>query len=342
MTAAVGIDIGTSNTKVVRVSDGVGEVVLSRPTPAGLDDLLALVVAGLRAATDAGPVAAVGIASMAESGYPLDADGRALTPLLSWRDARDDAEIRALAGRLGADALFAATGVRPGPKPSLAVWLWLRSRHPDTFAAMRRWAGVADAVHLALTGELRTDHTLAGRTLGYRLPAAGDPLAGCFDAALLAEAGLEPQQLPRVSLPGDPPAGVLPGTGTGLRTGTPVLVAGHDHQVAAWASGVRAVGQIADSVGTAEAMLHLVDGVPDRPAVRAQGMSVVRTVDGVTEALLAGTGSAGGLLQWLADRHTGGDVTLLLAGTEPSEPGLRGALAGPGRLLPYPAGRQCP
>lgn len=343
MAAAAGIDIGTSNTKVVRVENGVGTIMLNRPTPTGLDELLSVVAAGIRAVTAVGSVDAVGIASMAESGYPLDASGDALTPLLSWRDARDDSDIRTLADRLGADALFAATGVRPGPKPSLAVWLWLRSQQPDTFAGLRRWAGVADAVHQALTGELRTDHTLAGRTLAYRLPATEHPLARTFDPDLLAEAGLGPAQLPQVGLPGDLPARTqrAAANATGLRAGTPVVIAGHDHQVAAWASGVRDVGQVADSVGTAEAVLNLVGHVPDRPAVRAQGMSVVRTVDGLTEALLAGTGTAGGFLQWLADRHSGGDVGRLLAGTDPAEVDAA-LLAGDAWLLPYPAGRQCP
>ena len=341
MAAAVGIDIGTSNIKVVRVRQGVSTMLLNRPTPTRLDELLAVVFAGIGRATAEGPVDAVGIASMAESGYPLDADGRALTPLLSWQDARDDTEIRALAARLGVDTLFEATGARPGPKPSLAVWLWLRARQPGTFAAMHRWAGVADAVHLALTGELRTDHTLAGRTLAYRLPAAGEPLAGGFDPDLLAEAGLTPDRLPRVGLPGETPAQAAGVTaGLGLRPGTPVVVAGHDHQVAAWAAGVRTAGQVADSVGTAEALLNLVGRVPDRPAVRAQGMSVVRAIDGTTEALLAGTGTAGGFLQWLADRHTDGDVARLL-GTVGS-PTAMNALAEDSWLLPYPAGRQCP
>lgn len=342
MAAAVGIDIGTSNTKVVRVDRSVSTMVLNRPTPALLGDLLTVVHQGLRQAAAIGPVDAVGLASVAESGYPLDAEGRALTPLLSWQADRDDTEIRALAERLGADALFQGTGVRPGPKPSLAAWLWLRARHPGTFAAMHRWAGVADAVHLALTGELRTDHTLAGRTLAYRLPPAGEPLSHEFDAELAAEAGLTPDRLARVALPGDVPAGVQRTSAhTGLRVGTPVVVAGHDHQVAAWAAGVRGVGQVADSVGTAEALLNLVGQVPDRPAVRAQGMSVVRTVDGKTEALLAGTGTAGGFLQWLADRHTEGDVSRLLAGTDPAEVGDE-LLAGDSWVLPYPAGRQCP
>ncbi len=128
------------------------------------------------------------------------------------------------------------------------------------------------------------------------------------------------------------------GSGQRLAEGIPVVVAGHDHQVAAWAAGVRAVGQVADSVGTAEAILNLVGRVPDRRAVRAQGMSVVRAVDGVTEALLAGTGTAGGFLQWLADRHVAGDVDRLLAGVADDV----ATLAGASWLLPYPSGRQCP
>jgi sugar (pentulose or hexulose) kinase len=364
VTSAVGIDVGTTNTKVVLVSDGGESLLAAEPTPATLDDLIALVGRALRRAEAA--VAAIGIAAMAESGFVVDADGAAMTPLLSWRDERDEAEMQAFARRAGADALFEATGVRPGPKPPLALWLSLRRHQPGLFGARQRWAGVADAVALALTGRLLTDHTLAGRTMAYRLPPAGAPLARSFDPALLAEAGLRPHQLPSVALPGDDPARLTraAATWTGLTAGTPVWVAGHDHQVAAWGAGVRAPGEVADSVGTAEAVLHLVRGVPDRPAVRGQGMSVVRAVDGVTEALLAGSSFAGGFLQWLADRQTGGEVADLLGDLpdldDPTDSANRGLLsppqsvakpihsaeqspyARPGWLLPYPSGRQCP
>ncbi len=139
-TAAVGIDIGTSNTKVVRVARGAAVTLLDRPTLAGLEQLLEVVRAGLRSAAAAGPVDAVGIASVAESGYPLAADDRPLTLLLSWRDSRDDTEIRRW--RTGLAPTRAVRGDRRPPRAEAAAGRLarLRSRHPATFAGMHRWA----------------------------------------------------------------------------------------------------------------------------------------------------------------------------------------------------------
>src|SRR5699024_4632229 len=119
----------------------------------------------------------------------------------------------------GADALFAATGVRPSGKVPLATWAQLREEDPVRWAAMARWAGAADLVVLALTGRLATDHTLAGRTMAYRLPAPGDPVPEGFDAELLAAVGLRPEQLPEVVVPGEVAGRVPAGGAWGLRAG---------------------------------------------------------------------------------------------------------------------------
>lgn len=345
---ALGVDLGTTNTKVV-----LGPVVLSEPTPRSGAGLVGVVSGLVRSAIDAAATVpeAVGIASQAESLFALDGSGRDLAGMLSWADVRSDAAVTEFAEQVGGDALFAATGVRPGPKPWLAVWLGLRREGSPLRAPGVRWAGVADLVHLSLTGVLRTDHTLAGRTMAYRLPAPGAALGRGFDEDLLAEAGLVADQVPVVGLPGDALSVVTPeaARATGLRAGTPVLVAGHDHQVAAWAAGVRRVSAVADSVGTAEALLTLTSGVTDRSPVGRAGMSLVRAIDGSTEAVLAGSPSSGAFLQWLADRETGGDVGALLE-LGGSEPGAAGTLphpappdlAGPAFWLPYPRGRQCP
>ncbi len=330
MTLGLGIDIGTTNTKVV-----VGPVVVTRPTATDAARLVADVFAMIAEAVahSPSPPRAIGIASLAESGWPLDASGTALTPMISWTQDRSDQELRALVARTGWDALFTATGVRPGPKPPLAVWLGLRRSQPGLLQRMHRWAGAADLIHLALTGELVTDHTLAGRSLAYRLPEPGQPCPAGFDPDLLAEAGLRVGQLPRVYRPGDRLATVLAHLPL---AGTPVLVAGHDHQVGAWAAGVRYPGQVADSVGTAEAVLSLTEPVWDRAPIGHDGMSLTRSVDGYTEALVAGSPSAGAFLQQVADEQTDGDVGALLATLTETE------LASGSGLLPYPRGRQAP
>lgn len=334
----VGIDVGSTNTKVVAATAAQLVAVRSHPTPNQPDDLVATVFRMIRdvVAEAPSPPVAVGVSSMAETGWAIG-DSGPLTQLLRWDAARDPKPMAKLESRIGADQWFAATGVRPGPKPMLGALLDLRLNQPDTFKSMRRWSGVADGIHLALTGSLRTDHTLASRSLAYRLLPVGTDLERTFDAELLGLVGVEPGQLPTVGLPGDPLDRVSAeaSSATDLTAGTPVVVAGHDHQVAAWASGVRSPGDVANSVGTAEAVLALVSALDDRVPLRHQGMSLVRAIDGATEAVLAGTPSSGAFLQWLADLLTEGDVQVLLSDTH-------GELPSPGFWLPYPSGRQAP
>ncbi|WP_152192762.1 FGGY-family carbohydrate kinase [Georgenia satyanarayanai] len=337
---SLGLDIGTTNVKavVVDLHGGHATVVAqaSAPTPAGgvaLQRTVARLVAGV--GTD---VAAVGVASMAETGVPLDGDGVPVGDLVRWDPSRAQDHADDLAAALGAGALFAATGVRPSGKAPLATWAHLRAEEPDRWTVMARWAGAADLVTLALTGRLVTDHTLAGRTMAYRLPAPGAPVPQGFDAELLAAVGLRPAQLPDVAAPGEVAGRVRVGGVWGLRAGTPVVVAGHDHPVGAWAAGVRAPGGVADSVGTAESVVRVLPERPDPAAVAAAGMSLVRTVEGRHEALVAGSGTAGAALAWWAEQVGGFPALAPLLHDAASRP--RGA--GSPLLLPYLRGRQAP
>ncbi|MEV4351257.1 FGGY family carbohydrate kinase [Actinoplanes sp. NPDC049596] len=333
MALALGIDIGTTNTKVALVDVGEPEVraVASAPTPAPgelkgvLLELIGRVLAGAAAPE------AVGIASMAETGVPLNASQEPMSPWLRWDNGEAGAAADGLASRLGREQLIGATGVRPSAKVPLAKLAWLREHRPEVWRGMTAWAGVADLACLLLTGQLATDHTLAGRTMAYRL---ASPLPEAFDADLLAEVGLRPAQLPAVVPPGEIAGRVTDPdfAASGLRAGTPVVVAGHDHQVGAYACGVRSPGDVADSVGTAEAVMTVVSGHPDPVRVGRAGMSSVVTVGGRHRAILAGSAGAGATIAWWLTREpdTFGEVPAL--GDDPT-----GVL-----VLPYLTGRQTP
>ncbi|MCM3661980.1 FGGY family carbohydrate kinase [Georgenia satyanarayanai] len=337
---SLGLDVGTTNVKAVAVDITGGRATVvaqaSAPTPAGgvaLQRTVARLVGEVGA-----DVAAVGVASMAETGVPLDGDGVPLGDLVRWDPSGAQHHASVLATTYGAGALFAATGVRPSGKVPLAVWAQLRAEAPDRWAGMARWAGAADLVVLALTGRLATDHTLAGRTMAYRLPAPGEPVPEGFDVGLLSAVGLRPEQLPAVVTPGEVAGRVRAGGTWGLRAGTPVVVAGHDHPVGAWAAGVRAPGDVADSVGTAESVVRVLTSRPDPVAVATAGMSLVRTVEGRHEALVAGSATAGGVLAWWAERVGGFPALASLLDDAVSRP----RSAGSPLLLPYLRGRQAP
>ncbi|MBO1752666.1 carbohydrate kinase [Actinotalea sp. BY-33] len=364
---ALGIDVGTSRTKVVLTAwgpeGGTDLATVAGRTPSDAVGLVDRAVELTREVLGRASVRpdAVGVTSMAETGVPLAADGAPLTALLGWDGRRAVAEARDLSEAHGYLELFRATGVRPSAKVPLATMEWLRRHEPAVAAQMAWWAGAADLVVLALTGELVTDHTLAGRTMAYRRPAPGEGLAETFDADLLALVGLRPATLPRVVDPsavagrsgwgGARPAGRPDDgparrwraagqafTAAGVPVGTPVVLAGHDHAVGTWASGVRLPGDRADSIGTTEAVLtvrgaHRPGTADGEDRIALAGMSLVRTVSGRHEAVLAGSSSAGAVLTWLADRGVGG------AGA--AWPEVSTDRSGP-VVLPYLSGRQTP
>ncbi|SFB33078.1 gluconokinase/xylulokinase [Cellulomonas marina] len=361
--------MGTTNTKAVLVAvtddapdDGTASgapapgrrvVVLagaaaSTPDPAGLAATLRDLVDRVLDAAEVpeGPLRGrradpdvVGIASMAETGVPLDADDRPVGGWVRWDGHRAGAAapVGGLALRVGAPALAAATGVRLAAKVPLVALERLRAQDPARWAALHRWSGVADLVALLLTGALVTDHTLAGRTGAYLLPGADHVLPAGFDAALLAEVGLRPEALPRVARPGEVAGTVRTGGPVPrLRAGTPVVVAGHDHPVGAWGAGVRTPGTTADSLGTAEALCAVLAAPVDPLAAAAAGMSAVRTVEGLP-GLVAGA-AGGAVVRWWAQER---GVDLRTSGVAAASDG------GPARpvdavVLPYPAGRQGP
>ncbi|WP_186317657.1 L-fuculokinase [Curtobacterium sp. 9128] len=338
----VGVDIGTTNTKVALVDDrGALLRTTSFPTPDVLPTLLAAVDRAMRPLVDglARPPRALGIASMAETGTGLDARGDPVLPLVRWDRRRRDLERGGgdpLVHGLGTDELHRATGLAPTAKAPLAMWSRLRVEHPEAWRRMQRWVGVADALVRHLTGEAVTDHTLALRTMAVRLPPAHTPTPRTWDVDLLAAVGLAPDHLARIAGPDDPAVSIdaTAAARCGLATGTPVVVAGHDHVVATWAAGVRGPGRAVVSVGTSEALVRCSgpDAV-DRERVLGTGMSIGRSVDGDRETLLAGAPSAGAMASWLAE-VTGEDGRSLLAAPACSADGVL--------VAPYPDGRQTP
>jgi xylulokinase len=299
-TLLAGLDVGTTHTKAgVYRTDGTPVAqrhAVTPPDAGALSDTALRLLAECVSAAAAAPVA-LGVASMAETGVPLDAHGTPVGDLLHWRDRQARPQAARLVRDVGPVPFFASTGLQPSPKLPLSRWLWLREHDPDRLARMSCWVSVADLVVATLTGTPATNPTLAARTGAF------DIHAMAFVPELLDLAGLRSDQMPPV-LAADQIAGkVTPAAAgrTGLLAGTPVIVAGHDHLAAAWAAGVRAPGQTADSMGTAEAVVTPVTAVPSPPAMPT-GVSVGPFLDGRSYCLISGLSSSGGLVDWLLDR----------------------------------------
>jgi sugar (pentulose or hexulose) kinase len=260
----VGIDVGTTVTKaaVVGAGDGVELAHGAAPTPwttvpTGAELAPALLLDAAVAATAAalanapeGPVTAVGVTSMAETGVLLDGHGRPLAPAIAWHDARGEAEAARLAADLGAEPFTARTGLPVRPLWSVAKYAWLRANHPEVAAAVR-WLGVAEWVVHGLGGEQVAELSLASRTGLLDL----ERRAWWEEARAWAEA---PPGLFAGLVQAGTPAGRADGARLPRLAGATLTVAGHDHLSASVGAGATRPGDLFDSCGTAEALIRAV------------------------------------------------------------------------------------
>jgi sugar (pentulose or hexulose) kinase len=166
------------------------------------------------------------------------------------------------------------------------------------------WLSVADYVVWRLTGERVTDPTLAARTYAFDLG------SGSWDEEWLDRFGFDAGLFPEV-LPSGAPAGTVTTEAaekTGLSTHTTASVAGHDHICALLGAGIVAPGHVLDSMGTAEAVLGVLDQLELGPNAVASGLAIApHVVDGLF-CWLGGAPSAGASVEWLRELLDGGII----------------------------------
>jgi sugar (pentulose or hexulose) kinase len=278
----VGLDVGTTASKaVVFTLDGQALAEGRAATPwqatasgAELDprQLLGAVLRALGDALDAapaGPVAAVGVASIGESGVLTGPHGEPVAPVIAWHDTRDERQVRELAADLGATEFAARTGLPLRGQWSITKYRWLARNLPATKAATRRFS-VAEWVVRELGGEEASEQSLASRT-------------GWLDLArrqwwpeALDWSGLAPALLPDLTVAGHPLGRVTAVNAPARLAGAVLTVAGQDHQAAAVGAGAAGPGDLLDSCGTAEALIRTAR--PDLPAAAVREL----TAAGVT------------------------------------------------------------
>jgi sugar (pentulose or hexulose) kinase len=260
MTAILGLDVGTSAIKAAVFDVDGHDVAHGREatpwrrvdTGAELDPeaLLASTITAARTAlTAAGAdrVAAVGVASMGETGVLLDRAGRPLVPSIAWHDRRGAGEAHALAAQLGDEEFAARVGLPVSAVPTLVKYRWMRDNWPATTRGVR-WLNLAEWIVLALGGDPKAELSLASRTGFYDLHDRR-PWRDALDWAG-APVDLVPEPVAAGTRMGRIESGL-----DGAR-GAVLTVGGHDHLAAAVGAGAVADGDVLDSCGTAEAFVQ--------------------------------------------------------------------------------------
>lgn len=294
----LGLDVGTSRIKALVLDRQGGEVAsVSATTPfSAPSDFTEMPVPALHAAVAEvlghladvlERVEAVAIAGLAESGAALDVRGRPLAPVIAWHDPRGAEVVDRLHERFG-DQLDLAIGQRLRTVSSVAKLGWLIDHG---IGGIDAWLGVPELLVHRFSGEYATDHSLAART-------------GCYDVGesrwmdeVASAAGFASSVLPRVE-----PAGTLLGrvsaegsAWSGIRSGVPVALAGHDHLAGIVGCGAGSP-DLVNSVGTAETVVGRSETLPDVARALDLRAAVTLQPDGRGWAVLASAARAGRVL----------------------------------------------
>ena len=310
----VGIDIGTTNTKVVFI-DSRGRPVnqasrgypLRTPSPGFAEqDPDEIVEAVLGAFADAvsgfdwsASIEGVAFSSAMHGVLLLDEKRRPLTPLITWADSRSEAVAQRIRSTEEGYNIYRTTGTPIHAMTPLCKLVWFREHEPALFSQTAHIVSIKEYVCLKLFGELSIDHSIASAT-------------GMFDienrlwhAPALELAGISSEQLSAPVPTGHRLPQLLPDVAQRLNLSEeiPFYIGASDGCLANLGVGAMQPGQAALTVGTSGALRV---ALPD-PATDPKSRLFTYILDDSTYITGGAINSGGILVQWFRERFAGSD-----------------------------------
>jgi sugar (pentulose or hexulose) kinase len=248
---------------------------------------------------DPDSIETIGITGMAETGLLIDKETGSLNyPFIPWFDTFAKSKIKSISNSIEPVEHFKKTGMRLSYKCAFTKLLWLKDEEKSILDG-DVWMGVADYVAYRLTGSIKTDYSLAGRTCAFSIRQKK------WDNNFLTEHGLDVSIFPEAQSSGGV-VGVLREEGAdeiGLPHGIPVCISGHDHVCAAF--GVRIAMNdissefIVDSIGTAEALTGSIEDRNLGDKHYASGFAFGCDVMPRHLYWMGGLSESGGSIEWI-------------------------------------------
>ena len=342
----LGIDLGTSELKVVLVDAGQRliatarrELSIQRPQPQWSEQdpsawwqavEAAMAELRRRAPSELAEVAAIGLSGQMHGAVLLDDRGRVLRPAILWNDVRSGAECAELERR--APDLRRITGNLAMPGFTAPKLLWVARHEPEIFRATAKVLLPKDYLRRRLTGDDISEMSDASGTLWL------DVGRRDWSDTMLEACGLARRHMPRL-VEGREPAGTLPAAlarAWGLGDGVRVAGGGGDNATTAVGIGAVRDGQAFLSLGTSGVLFVATAAFRPNPA---QGVhAFCHALPGQWNQMAVML-SAAGCLRWVTKLLGAADEAALLAEVEAlsAEARRRAPL-----FLPYLSGERTP
>ena len=353
MTCLLGVDLGTTNVKLLAVSPHDWKILAhaSEPLPTlspqpgnaeqdpelvwrAVQQTLTEVVISVRKqqVTIDGVCFSAGMHSL----LAVDAGGKPLTNALLWSDNRAESQADDLHGdqaSLGND-IYAHTGTPIHPMIPLCKLAWFRASQPDLLTKAVKWISLKEYVWWKLTGRYDIDYSMATAT------GLLDEQSRTWYQPALDYAGIRLEQLSDLQLPtfmvhyNAERAGAEK---TALPTGVRLYPGASDGGLANLGAGCIGPGITTITIGTSGAVRRTVN----QPLRDPNGRLFCYFLDerNKTPYYVVGgpTNNGANVLQWLAEKLTQQETDAVLAQAETVSAGADGLL-----FLPYLHGERAP
>ena len=344
----LGIDIGTSGTKVLLINEAgaaVGshgvEYPLSTPRPMWAEQDPQLwwnaateCVRALFAKTGADPnsVRGIGLSGQMHGSVFLDSSDRVLRPAILWCDQRTQAECDWITSEAGGPARLAKLIANPVLTGfTVPKIVWLRNHEPEAYAEVAKVLLPKDYVRFHLTGAHFTEVSDASGTALF------DVANRRWSDEMLAAAGVPRSFMPECA-ESQEVTGTLTsqaGAALGLPAGIPVVGGGGDQAAGAVGCGIVEPGIVSSTIGTSGVVFAYSDKPASDPQMRIH--TFCHAVPGKWHVMGVQM-SSGGSLRWLRDTlYPGAAYDEITADAAKIPAGSEGLI-----FLPYLTGERAP
>jgi len=248
-------------------------------------------------------ISAITTTTFGVNGAPVDRNGKLLYPVISWQCQRTVPIMDTIDKYISMHRLFEISGVNKYSFNTINTLLWLKENRPHCIDNMEGFLFMPSLFIHKLTGQLVNDATMAGTSM------LTDMKTRSFSDEILAAIGI-PNRFFKTEEAGKLVGELLnkPASELGLLSGLPVVVGGHDTQLALIGSGVGENEAVLSS-GTWEILMTRTRNVDLNKSIFSAGLT--NELDAVPG--LYNTGIqwlASGVLEWIKNLFYSKELTL--------------------------------
>lgn len=196
-------------------------------------------------------IEAVAVSAFGNDGGPIDKDGNAIYPFISWQYSGTSVELEDLLENIDSREVFSINGQVPWYASSVFRIMWIKKNRPDIYKKIHRWLLIQDYINFKLCKTDASDYTISSTTLLL------DQKKRQWSKRIIEAAGINREILPTLKQSGSFLGRVTreASLDTGLLEGTQVIIGGHDNICGSLAAGGHHEDILVDIGGTFESII---------------------------------------------------------------------------------------